>query len=112
MGQFGWPPGLHVGHRTFHARGLTVGKYQLAAAVHEVDELMDVVAQHRSQEAVAELLHQLLRGDFSDGRDALQGFEDGRGLIATGQAARADQCPQGRSAAENFLFPASPTYYG
>jgi hypothetical protein len=31
---------LHVGHRTFHARGLTVGKHQLAVAIHEVDELV------------------------------------------------------------------------
>ena len=89
---------LHVGHRTFHARGLTVGKHQLAVAIHEVDELVNVVAEHRGQEAVAELLHQLLRGDFPDRRDALQGFEHGRGLVAAGQAARADQCPQGRSA--------------
>ncbi len=59
---------------------------------------MDVVAQHRRQEAVAELLHQLLRGDFPDGRDALQGFQHGRGLVAAGQAARADQRPQGRGA--------------
>ena len=62
---------LHVGHRTFHARGLTVGKHQLAVAIHEVDELMDVVAEHRRQEPVTELLHQLLRGDLSDGRYAL-----------------------------------------
>ncbi|SSW73808.1 hypothetical protein AVE30378_06155 [Achromobacter veterisilvae] len=89
---------LHVGHRTFHARGLTVGKHQLAVAIHEVDELVDVVAQHRGQEAVTELLHQLLRGDFPDSRDALQGFEDSRGLVTAGQASRTDQRPQGRGA--------------
>ena len=89
---------LHVGHRTFHARGLTVRKHQLAVAVHQVDELVDVVAEHRCQEPVPELLHQLLRGDFPDRRNALQGFEHGRGLIAAGQAARADQRPQGRGA--------------
>jgi hypothetical protein len=94
---------LHVGHRTFHARGLTVGKHQLAVAIHEVDELVDVVAEHRGQEAVAELLHQLLRGDFPDGRDALQGFEHGRGLVAAGQAARADQRPQGAAQWLHFL---------
>ena len=77
---------------------MTVEKHQLAVAIHEVDELVNVVAEHRGQEAVAELLHQLLRGDFPDRRDALQGFEHGRGLVAAGQAARADQCPQGRSA--------------
>ncbi|KYO95242.1 hypothetical protein LT20_05078 [Pseudomonas aeruginosa] len=85
---------LHVGHRTFHARGLTVRKHQLAVAIHQVDELVDVVAEHRCQEPVPELLHQLLRGDFPDRRNALQGFEHGRGLIAAGQAARADQRPQ------------------
>jgi len=38
---------------------------------------MDVVAQHRRKEAVTELLHQLLRGDFPDRRDSLQGFQHG-----------------------------------
>jgi hypothetical protein len=85
---------LHVGHRTFHARGLTVRKDQLAVAIHQVDELVDVVPEHRGEEGVTELLHQLLRGDFPDGRDALQGFEHGRGLVAGGQASRTDQRPQ------------------
>src|SRR3546814_4488885 len=48
---------------------------QFAVAIHQVDELVDVVAQHRRQEPVAELLHQLLRSDFPDRRDALQGFQ-------------------------------------
>ena len=55
---------------------------------------MDVVPEHRREEGVTELLHQLLRGDFPDGRDALQGLEHGRGLVAGGQASGTDQRPQ------------------
>ena len=85
---------LHVRHRAFHAVRLAVGEDQFTPVVHQVDELVDVVAQHGCQEGIAELLHQLLRGDFTDGRDAFQGFEHGRGLVTGGQAPRADQRPQ------------------
>ena len=91
-------PELHVRHRPFHAGGLTVGKHQLAVAVHEVDELMHVVSQHRGEEAITEAFHELLRGDFPDRGNPFQGFEDGRRLVAAGQASRADQRPQGRGA--------------
>ena len=69
---------LHRGHGPFHPTGLPIGKHQLAVAVHEVDELMDVVSQHAGQEPIAELLHQPLGGDFPDGRDAFEGLENRR----------------------------------
>src|SRR3546814_14539838 len=71
---------------------------QLAVAIHQVDELVDVVPEHRREEGVAELLHQLLRGDFPDGWNTLQCLEHGRGLVAGGQASGTDQRPQRRTA--------------
>ncbi|GBC59009.1 hypothetical protein PSNTI_45090 [Stutzerimonas stutzeri] len=84
---------LHVGHRTFHPMGLPVREDQLAVAIHQVDELVDVVPEHRREEGVTELLHQLLRGDFPDGWNTLQCLEHGR-LVAGGQAPGTDQRPQ------------------
>ncbi|MNG07026.1 hypothetical protein D3C84_903110 [compost metagenome] len=40
---------LHAGHRAFHALGLAVGEDQFALVVHQVDELVDVVAEHRRE---------------------------------------------------------------
>src|SRR3546814_5723209 len=71
--------------------GLPVREDQLAVAIHQVDELVDVVPEHRREEGVAELLHQLLRGDFPDGWNTLQCLEHGRGLVAGGQASGTDQ---------------------
>ena len=85
---------LHVGHRTFHPVGLPIREDQLAVAIHQVDELVDVVPEHRREEGVTELLHQLLRGDFANGWNTLQCLEHGRGLVAGGQASGTDQRPQ------------------
>ncbi|MDT4869165.1 hypothetical protein FQZ97_1041810 [compost metagenome] len=37
---------LHRRHRTLHALGLPIREDQVAVAIHQVDELMDVVAEH------------------------------------------------------------------
>src|SRR3546814_3303426 len=76
---------------------------QLAVAIHQVDELVDVVPEHRREEGVAELLHQLLRGDFPDGWNTLQCLEHGRGLVAGGQASGTDQRPQRCTAVAAFV---------
>ena len=93
---------LHVGHRAFHPVGLPIREDQFAIAVHQVDELVDVVPEHRREEGVAELLHQLLRGDFADRGNTLQGLEHGRGLVIGGQPPGTDQRPQRRSAMATF----------
>ena len=64
---------------------LAIGEEQLPARVHQVDEAVQVVAEHRGQEAVPEGLHQFLRGGFADGGNSLQGAQHGRGLIVAGQ---------------------------
>ena len=66
---------------------------------------MDIVAQHRRQEPVAELFHQLLCGDFADGRDALEGFEHGRGVVAADQQVA---CNERRLPVEPHPHPDTP----
>src|SRR3546814_5294439 len=63
---------FHAGHGAFHTVRLTVGKNQLSSVVHQIDEVVQIVSQHRGQEAVPEGLHQLLCGGFTDGWDTLQ----------------------------------------
>ena len=72
---------LHRGHGALHALGLAVREHQLAVIVHQVDEFIQVVAQHGGQERLAEFLHQLLGGDFTDGGNTFKGPEYGLGLI-------------------------------
>ncbi|MPM64239.1 hypothetical protein SDC9_111125 [bioreactor metagenome] len=90
---------LHIRHGPLHAVRLAVGEDQLPARVHQVDEVVQVVAEHRGQEAVPEGLHQLLRGGFANGGNALQRPQHGRGLVAAGQCARTHQRPQRAAAA-------------
>src|SRR3546814_15470712 len=48
---------FHAGHGAFHTVRLTVGKNQLSSVVHQIDEVVQIVSQHRGQEAVTEHLH-------------------------------------------------------
>src|SRR3546814_9179343 len=54
---------LHAGHRALHPLRLPVGKNQLPPVVHQIDEVMQVVTQHRGQKAITEHLHQFLRSE-------------------------------------------------
>src|SRR3546814_4703483 len=46
---------FHAGHGAFHTVRLTVGKNQLSSVVHQIDEVVQIVSQHRGQEAVTRL---------------------------------------------------------
>ena len=56
-----------VGHRPLHTLGLAVAEDEVALGVHQIDELVDVVSQHRSEKRFAEVRNQLLGPDGADG---------------------------------------------
>src|SRR3546814_15636902 len=76
---------FHAGHGAFHTMRLTAGKNQLSSVVHQIDEVVQIVSQHRDQESFTEHLHSIQCGGFTYGGDTLQSASCRSLLSTTGQ---------------------------
>ncbi|SST11926.1 Uncharacterised protein [Acinetobacter baumannii] len=85
---------LDVRHRSLHAFGLPIAEDEVALGVHQVDELRDVVHQHRGQEVLAEVVQQALRPDRADGWNPTHRLEDRCAPVAAVRLAWPDQRPE------------------
>ena len=66
---------FRIGHGTLHPECLTITEHQVAVLIHQVDELVDIVFEHRAQKAFAKGREQTVCRFFADGRQLLECIE-------------------------------------